>query len=62
MNIFKNKILIKIAFINYLFFTLYIIMFFRILKNKLYIYIYIQQYKNKHIIFGEKLMSQNRMD
>ena len=28
MNIFKNKILIKIAFINYLFFTLYIIMFF----------------------------------
>lgn len=58
MNIFKNKILIKIAFINYLFFTLYIIMFFQILKNKLYI----QQYKNKHIIFGEKLMSQNRMD
>lgn len=41
-------------------------MFFQILKNKLYIsiyiYIYIQQYKNKHIIFGEKLMSQNRMD
>lgn len=39
MNIFKNKILIKIAFINYLFFTLYIIMFFQILKNKLYIVI-----------------------
>ncbi len=39
INIFKNKILIKTAFIDYLFFTLYIIMFFQILKNKLYIVI-----------------------
>lgn len=41
MNIFKNKILIKIAFINYLFFTLYIIMFFQIkFKSKKINYIY----------------------